>query len=251
MDSVLAEAALLVGDWRIWVAAAVTVLGGLMRGYSGFGTAILLAPAYSTLWGPLVGVPLLLMMELVTSLQLAPRAAREADLRVVLPIGGAAVLATPLGALVLLQADPELLRRGIGAFVLVFGLLLMSSWRYRGTRPLALNLAVGGVAGLFKGATGISGPPVILYMLSGPEAARLHRANLILFFAVISVASMLPPAIAGLFGWSLLAKALLLLPALLLAVPLGARLFGVVPQRWYRHFALVLLVGAGAVTLLV
>ncbi|MBU8538313.1 sulfite exporter TauE/SafE family protein [Roseomonas tokyonensis] len=240
----------LLGDWRIYIAIAVTALAGLMRGYSGFGTAVLLAPAYSVLWGPRIGIPVMLLMELVVSLQLVPRAFREANRRVILPIGAAATLATPLGAFILITADEDLLRRFIGGFVLVFGLLLMSGWRYHGSRPLPLNIAVGTMAGLLKGATGISGPPVILYLLAGPEAAKQHRANLILFFGTIAVISVIPPALAGLMGWPVLAKLLLLLPVLMVCVPLGARLFHVLPERWYKRAALIFLVSTGVIALL-
>ncbi|WP_439595905.1 sulfite exporter TauE/SafE family protein [Falsiroseomonas sp.] len=241
----------LLQGWQIYVAIAVTALAGLMRGYSGFGTAVLLAPAYSVLWGPRIGVPVMLLMELVVSLQLVPKAFGEANRRVILPIGGAAALATPLGAFILITADQDVLRRFIGGFVLVFGLLLMSGWRYHGSRPLPLNIAVGTLAGLLKGATGMSGPPVILYLLAGPEAARQHRANLILFFGTIAVISVIPPALGGLMGWAVLAKMLLLLPVLMLCVPLGARLFHVLPERWYKRAALVFLVSTGVIALLV
>jgi uncharacterized membrane protein YfcA len=135
-------------------------------------------------------------------------------------------------------------------FILVFGLLLSSGWRYQGTRPLGLNMAVGGVAGLLKGATGISGPPVILYLLAGPEAARQHRANLILFFACISIISVIPPAIGGLVDLAVVAKLLLVLPAMLVAVPIGTRLFHVIPERLYKRLALGFLVATGTITLL-
>lgn len=250
MTGFAAEFAAVLTDWRILAAAAVTAIAGVMRGYSGFGTAILLAPAYSVLWGPRVGVPVMLLMELFVSAQLLPKAFGQADRRVILPIGGAASLATPIGAVILLTADQDLLRRFIGAFVLVFGLLLMSGWRYHGSRPLPLNLAVGTTAGLLKGATGISGPPVILYLLAGPEDAKRHRASLILFFAIISVISIFPPALAGLIGWAVFAKIAVLLPVLLVCVPIGARLFHVVPERWYRRLALLLLVATGTITLL-
>jgi hypothetical protein len=250
VSALAAEVAALLADWRILPALLVTAVAGVMRGYSGFGSALLLAPLYSVLWGPRIGVPVVLVMELVASVQLLPRAFREADRRVVLPIGGAAVLFTPLGAIILLTADQEVLRRFIGGFVLVFGLLMMSRWRYHGSRPLALNLAVGTVAGLLKGATGVSGPPVILYLLSGPEEVRRHRASLILFFGLIAVVSIIPPAIGGLMGWGVAARVLFLLPVLMLGVPVGARLFHVVPPGWYRRLALVFLVATGLVTLL-
>jgi uncharacterized membrane protein YfcA len=240
----------LLAEWPIYAALLVTAVAGIMRGYSGFGTAVLLAPAYSVLWGPRIGVPVMLLMELVVSLQLVPRALAEANRRVILPIGGAAALATPIGAFILISADQDLLRRCIGGFVLVFGLLLMSGWRYAGSRPLPLNIAVGTAAGLLKGATGMSGPPVILYLLAGPEAVRQHRANLILFFGTISVISVIPPALGGLMSWAVLAKTLLLLPMLMLCVPIGARLFHVVPESWYRRAALLFLVSTGLAALL-
>jgi uncharacterized membrane protein YfcA len=250
LSALLAACAELLRDWPIWAAALATAIAGLMRGYAGFGTAVILAPIYSVLWGPRAGVPVMLMMELIVSLQLLPRAFKDADTRVMLPIGGAAALATPLGAVVLLTADPDLLRRCIGGFVLVFGLLLLSGWRYHGSRPLGLNLLVGTSAGLLKGATGMSGPPVILYLLAGPEEAKRHRANLILFFALIAIVSILGPLWFGMITAAVLAKLLLLLPVLLVSVPIGARLFHVVPQRFYKRFALAVLLSAGGVALL-
>jgi hypothetical protein len=236
-------------DWRLAGAIVATAIAGVMRGYSGFGTAVILAPVYSLLWGPRAGIPVMLLMELVVSVQLLPGAIRDADRRVVLPLGGAAAVATPLGAVILLSADGDLLRRFIGGFVLVFGLLLMSGWRYHGSRPLPLNIAVGAAAGLLKGATGMSGPPVILYLLAGLEDARRHRANLILFFATIAIVSIVPPLLGGLIDPAVLLRLAVLLPVMALSVPVGARLFRVVPERLYRPFAMGVLLAAGGVAL--
>lgn len=236
--------------WAMLGAVLATMVAGLMRGYAGFGTAVVLAPIYSTLWGTWEGVPVMLLMELLISIQLLPRAFKDADRRVVLPIGGTAFLTMPIGSWVLFAADPEDLRRAIGALVLVFGFLLMSGWRYHGSRPLWLNMTVGGVAGLLKGATGMSGPPVILYLLAGKEEARHHRANLILFFALIAVISVIGPIAGGLVTAAVLAKLAVVLPVMLVCVPIGARLFRVVPERLYRPFAMGVLVVAGGIALL-
>lgn len=244
------EALALLLSWKFLVAALATALAGLMRGYSGFGTAILLAPVYSALWSPRAGVPVMLLMELFVSAYLLPRAVAQANRRAIFSIAAAATLATPFGAYVLLVADPAILRQAIGLCVLVFGLLLMSRWRYHGGRPLGLNLLVGLASGLMKGATGMSGPPVILYLLSGPDAAAQHRANLILYFGLIGVVAVIPVIWGGLVGWSTLLLTALLLPVLLACVPIGARLFHVIPVTWYRRLALVALVGAGSFALL-
>ena len=237
-------------DWRMLAAVVATIVAGLMRGYAGFGTAVILAPIFATLWGTLEGVPVMLLMELLISAQLLPKAWHEADRRVAFPLGGAALLTMPLGTYALFALEQDLLRRMIGGFVLAFGLTLMSGWRYHGSRPLWLNLCVGGTAGLLKGATGMSGPPVILYLLSGTEEAKRHRANLILFFAIIAIASVVGPFLGGLIDAKSLLRLAILLPVMLLAVPVGARAFHVVPVRFYRPFAMTVLLAAGAIALL-
>ncbi len=249
MNSLSETAWSVLADWRLLAAVLATAVAGVMRGYSGFGTAVILAPVYSLLWGPRAGVPVMLLMELMVSVQLLPSALKEADRRVVLPLGGAAALATPLGAWILFTVDGDLLRRFIGGFVLVFGLLLMSGWRYHGSRPLGLNIAIGTLAGLLKGSTGMSGPPVILYLLAGLEEAKRHRANLIMFFATIAIVSVIVPILGGLVDLPALLRLAVVLPVMALTVPLGARLFHVVPVSLYRPFAMGVLLVAGGLAL--
>jgi uncharacterized membrane protein YfcA len=249
LNSLTETAWAVLADWRLLAAVLATAVAGVMRGYSGFGTAVILAPVYSLLWGPRAGVPVMLLMELVVSVQLLPSAMKEADRRVVLPLGGAAALATPLGAWILFTVDGEVLRRFIGGFVLVFGLLLMSGWRYHGSRPLGLNIAIGTIAGLLKGSTGMSGPPVILYLLAGLEEAKRHRANLIMFFATIAIVSVIVPVLGGLVDLTVLLRLAVVLPVMAVTVPLGARLFHVVPVRLYRPFAMGVLLAAGGLAL--
>ncbi len=249
MNSLIEAAWPVLADWSLLAAVIATAVAGVMRGYSGFGTAVILAPIYSLLWGPRAGVPVMLLMELVVSVQLLPSAMKEADRRVVLPLGGAAALATPIGAWILFTVDGEALRRFIGGFVLVFGLLLMSGWRYHGSRPLGLNITIGTIAGLLKGSTGMSGPPVILYLLAGLEEAKRHRANLIMFFATIAIVSVIVPVVGGLVDLAVLVRLAVVLPVMALTVPLGARAFHVVPVRLYRPFAMGVLLVAGGLAL--
>lgn len=236
-------------DWRVGVAAAVTAIAGVMRGFAGFGTAIVLAPVFSLLWGPAVGVPVMLLMEALIGSQLLVGAWRDVNRHVALPMAAAACALVPAGAWILLAADPRTLTRAMGALVLVFGVLLASGWRYRGARPLPLNLAVGALAGVLKGSTGMSGPPVILYLLAGSEAAREHRANLILFFAVLGLVALVPPFLAGLFTAEVLLKVAVLTPWLLLFVRLGAALFGRIGARAFRTVAHTVLLAVGVAAL--
>jgi uncharacterized membrane protein YfcA len=227
------------------LAALATAAAGVMRGYAGFGTAITLAPIYSMLWGPREGVPVMLLMEGLIAGSLVPGVWPVWTRRVTLPMAATAVALMPLGAQALVAVDGETLRRAIGALVLLFAGLLAGGWRYRGARPVWLSLAVGAVSGLMKGATGMSGPPVILYLLAGPEAARQHRANLIVFFGILSIAGVVLVVWHGLASSAVLLRTAALTPLLLLAVRVGARLFGLLPERWFRLGAYLFLFAVG------
>jgi len=231
------------------LAALVTAVAGVMRGYAGFGTAIVLAPVYSILWGPVVGVPVMLTMEALIAWQLVPSVWRTINFRVVTPIVGAACVTVWIGFELLLLIEPDALKRVIGGVVFGFGLLMATGWRYHGARPLWLNAVVGSASGLLKGLTGISGPPVILYFLAGAEAAREHRANLILFFGVLSAVSLLPPLAHGRITLDVLILTAAMLPVLLVFVRVGMRLFGRIDERWFRRVALAFVVLVGALAL--
>ncbi|MCC7427888.1 MAG: sulfite exporter TauE/SafE family protein [Alphaproteobacteria bacterium] len=231
------------------IATVVTAIAGVMRGYAGFGTAIVLAPVYSILWGPVTGVPMMLAMEALIAWQLIPSVWWHINFRVVTPIVGAACVTVWLGFQLLLMIEPDALKRVIGATVFGFGVLMASGWRYHGARPLWLNGVVGAISGLLKGLTGISGPPVILYFLAGKEAAREHRANLILFFGVLSAMAILPPIWHGRMSLDIIILTAAMLPVLILFVQVGVRLFGIIDERWFRRVALTFVILVGAVAL--
>ena len=107
-----------------------------------------------------------------------------------MPIIVAACVTVPLGGYVLLHADPVVLRRIIAGLVLVFALVLLTGVRYKGAHNRSSAVALGAVSGTLLGATGIGGPPVILYLLSGPDPVAVTRATLTLFVVLISIAGL-------------------------------------------------------------
>ena len=54
------------------ICAAVACIAGMVRGFAGFGAAMIMTPVFSALYGPAVGVPLCLLLEIVVVLPLLP-----------------------------------------------------------------------------------------------------------------------------------------------------------------------------------
>src|SRR5262245_12700373 len=81
--------------------AAVACIAGMVRGFAGFGAAMLMTPVFSALYGPAIGVVLCLLLEIAVGLPLIPGVVRLVDWgRIGLLLVGAAV-GVPVGNLVL------------------------------------------------------------------------------------------------------------------------------------------------------
>ena len=237
-------------DSALAIAAVVSVVAGLMRGFAGVGSGMLMAPIFAVLFGPLETVAMIISMEIVVTAQLLPTVHREIDWRVVAPMGAMAALLMPAGSWLLVSLDPDLLGRGMALVVLAFSVLLLTGWRYDGPKRLPVTLGVGGLSGVLMAATSLGNPPVMLYLLSSRDKAARNRANFTGYFAVTLLALFAWMLATGLIGWPAVLRALLLLPAFMLAAWIGSRLFRKSSEQLYRRVALGLLVCVGLYGLL-
>jgi uncharacterized membrane protein YfcA len=226
------------------VAAA---LAGLARGFSGFGTALVYIPIASRVAGPVDAVVSLLFMDLVSTVVLTRHALGIADRTQALRLAAGGVLGVPVGVWLLTAADPETFRWIASLLALGLLAILAAGVRYDGPRGPGLSAAVGGLGGVMGGFASMAGPPVILFYLSGREAAATVRANIIVYFAVLTVMSLAMFVAFGLLTPARVLTGLALAPVYTGAVWLGARLFRVRGDAFFRGSAYVL-VGLAALS---
>lgn len=224
------------------IAASVAVIAGMVRGFSGFGAAMLMTPAFSALYGPGTGVSLCLMLEVVVALPLLPRAVAHVDWRRIGLLLIAAAGAVPIGNITLTQIEPEPMRWAISAIVLAAVVLLASGWRYHGKPRPAPTLVAGGVSGFLNGLSGMAGPPIAFYYLAGKDSVERVRANLTTYFVFVDVAALSAFVARDLVRLDTGLLGLCLTPAVVAGGMLGERLFPLASEGFYRRLALLLLV---------
>lgn len=232
------------------LAASAVLIAGIARGFSGFGSAMIMSPALAVLYDPVTAVLVLHVLETAALVQMLPVAVREADRKVVVPLGLAAAATIPLGVYLLVTLDAELLQRGIGAVVLAFVVVLAGNWRYRGPVGIASSAGLGAVAGTLGGATGVAGPPVILFLMAGPFPPHKIRANITGFFAISTAVLWVAYLASGVFTFQIALKAIWLLPIYIIGITVGARLFGRVSEPAFRRVVLVLLAAVAGAAIL-
>lgn len=230
--------------------ALIAALAGVVRGVTGFGGAMVMAPPLALLLGPKITVPVVLLLE---SLAAAPQVLQTLGLvrwRVVAPMLAATCLTVPLGGYFLATAEPHVVRRATALVVIVFSLLLLRGWRYRGAQRTGTGVALGGLSGAMLGATSIGGPPVILYLLAGPDRIEVTRANLTLFVAGSCIAGLALLWAQGVLDPAGAWAALWLAPGYYGGLVVGTRLFARFDDARFRQFTLLLMIAVSTGILL-
>src|SRR5262245_63830150 len=116
------------------------MVAGLLRGFVGFGAALISVPVFSLMLGPHAAIPVNAVMGLPAVFQLLPEAIRRAERPIVLPICLATFIATPIGTWALVAADPALMTVAISALVLVMVAVLARGCRL--TRRIGMRKLV-------------------------------------------------------------------------------------------------------------
>jgi uncharacterized protein len=229
----------------------VVTLAGFMRGITGFGGAMLMAPPLSFLIGPVPAVVTALILETAAALVMFPDALPKINKRVLFYLTLPAIFTVPIGGYLLVTLDPVIARKMIAAVVAVFSLGLLSGLRYSGPHRPSTSLILGSIVGVLLGATSVGAPPVILYLLSGPDPQAVTRANLAVFVTAISVIGLIMLVVAGAVTAPLALSAGLLCIPFLAATWLGGTLFTRLSDLGVRRLALGFMLTMGIVGLLV
>jgi uncharacterized protein len=230
-------------------AVGVAALAGLVRGFAGFGSALILSPSLAALYGPAVAVPVALLLEFWLAGPFVPPALRLVDRRRTALLCLAAAVMVPVGAYALSAIDARTLRWIICGLVFVAVAILGFGWRYHGRPHAVATAATGALSGLLGGATGLSGPPVLFYELAGSAPMERMRASFIVFFSWVDVVALTSYAVTG----TLAVRELILMAALLVpylgAAVVGGRLFGRAGETFYRRLAVAVLAAVAVASL--
>jgi len=212
---------------------------GIIRGFNGgAGANFLTAPVLAAILGPREAVPIVLLLNFITNAQIVPPIIRQVEWREIMPLALVAAFTLPLGAWALFAVDEDLMRRIVAGFAAVFAILLASGWRYHGQRGKGMSLAAGGLAGILTGAVSMGGPPVFLYLMSGPDSVAKNRAHFVMFSCVVQISAFVVFVGVGAFNERMLWLMAILLVPFSAATWVGTKLFGIASEKVFRRVTL-------------
>jgi hypothetical protein len=165
----------------LWFLVCGALIAGVVRGFSGFGTAMIYLPFAAQVVPPLWAILTLIAMDLIGPIPLIKPAFKDAQRRDLMLLLGGSLCLLPVGLALLSTISPDTYRYLVSSISIVLLVCLVFGLRYSGKMYPALVAAVGGLAGFSGGLGGVPGPPVILFYMASTLPVRVVRANMMLF----------------------------------------------------------------------
>lgn len=223
--------------------------GGFVSGLTGFGTGLTALPIWLTVLPPVHAGSLVIICSIIGQIQVLPAIWQSIEWRRVAPflIGG--VLGVPVGTGLLLMIPPDTFRFGVG--VLLVGYCSFALGARNASKVVwggsIADSVVGFSGGVLGGIAGLSGVlPTLWTGLRGWGKAE-RRAVFQSFNLIILLLALCGHAFAGVLNREVLITVAIALPATLIGVWSGHRIYTRLPDARYHQIVLVLLLIAGAI----
>ena len=213
-------------EWEIIYAGLVVFGAGIIRGYTGFGFAMICALGLAYVFPPAKITPLVLCIDFVASAWLFWTVRKDVDWKGLKLIVLGALFALPLGTLALAAVPANPMRILISLVIFLLSIALLRQKERRLSPGPTATAGVGICSGFLTGVAALGGPPVILFYFSSDRPVVVSRASMIAFFMMTEVMGIVSSISYGLVDARVMTLSLKLLIPLGMGIWIGNHLFG-------------------------
>lgn len=202
---------------------AVVFLATFIRSAFGFGEALFAVPLLALFIPLKIAAPLAVLVSITIAAVVVAQDWRKIHVRSTGWLVGATLFGIPVGLALLTSQHQQGVRIALAIFIVTF-----AGYSLLGSKPPELKkdsriwlIGCGFVAGVFGGAYGMNGPPLVIYGAMRRWSAQHFRATLQGYFLPASIIGMGGYWLAGLWVPAVTHYYLLCLPVILPAIWLG------------------------------
>lgn len=240
--------------YYICVGFFVTLIAYVVKGFTGFGSGIVMVSVLALMMDLKVVVFAACVCAVVNGAALAAHAWRDVAWRPIAGVFIGLVMGLVVGVRILATLSGHSLKMCFGALVCVFAVRMF--WRQLRSReqdfrpwPEWVGPISGAVGGIILGVYGGGGPAMVVYLAHQLRRKEVLRGSLIVLFFVGDVLRLGGYVFEDMATRQSLALSCVTLPAALLGGYLGTRVQGRVNAATFRLFVAGLLLVTGALLL--
>ena len=230
---------------------AVVFVALFVKGITGFGNTLVMAPLFSFVVSNRFTTPVDLLISIPTNIYLVWRNRKSINFRTVAPLSITLIAGVVPGIMLLKTGNDLLLKSILGVVIIALGLEML----YRKPKPEGsvkssklLLVIVGLISGVLAGMYGISA--FLVAYISRTSADRgQFRANLCSLFLVDNIFRLFWYSAAGIMTLEIMKFTLFLAPAVALGMYIGTRVDTGLKEETVRKATIYLLIVSGVILL--
>lgn len=166
-----------------WVLALCAVFfAAFIRGITGFGFSLILAPVLLLIMNPTSVVVVNLLLGLLSNILVLSYSLKKVNLKKILPMVMSSSLGIPLGAWIITLAAPSTLKILIGGVTVSSAVILALGFNKAFTQEKLACSVAGFLSGILSSSTSLGGPPVVLFMHNQNWQRDMIHTSLAAFF---------------------------------------------------------------------
>jgi uncharacterized membrane protein YfcA len=232
---------LLTIDQNLIITFLTVIVAGVVRGYTGFGAALIIIPIVGQVYTPLTAITFHVLIEMPTLLVLLPMAIKSYDRQLV---NGAIVrlfIVVPIGIYFISSFPEDILHFMIGMTVVIAAFLMWWGVPMRFAHTAWFFNSACYFSGLCQGLVGLGGPPVVTTLLGRQDDNSKTRSNIIIMMTVLLISSLLGQIVNNVISWFPVILALHLFIFYVASNQVGKWIFFRHLKDKYRNTALIFL----------
>ena len=223
---------------------SIFAAAGLVMGVTGFGAGLVAMGVLVTIMPVTTATAIVAMLSIACPVLNVWTLRHDIRWREVWPILVTALPSALLGVYLLKVLPGQVLRFGVAGMILVGCVtMLWSPEKARVQKPFPWAYGTGILGGIFNGALGTGGPPVVLYSLLRGWDKTVAKGVMSAYFTMTGVWRMGVLITTGIATVETIRLGLLMLIPALGATYLGTYIFRRMSNNVFRYTTLVLLVG--------
>ncbi len=232
------------------VASLIAFFGFFVRGVGGFGSALVITPLLLFIFNIKIVVPVIAILEVISTLYFTIEILKEVDWRYIKSFLLVSLAGIGSGSFILVKYSTDILKSILGIVIIIFSvriliLNILSEIIKRKKWPYFITYIVGIVAGILAGIYGIGGPPAVIFLENQIDSKDRLRATLILYFYFLDIVRIVPYIFTGLIGGYVIKVSLIMLPASIAGMVSGRLIYERIPEKQFRIFVGIVLMGSG------
>lgn len=227
----------------------VIMLSGFIQGTTSFGFSLIALPLLGIMLSLKLVVPLLVIFSLFMNSIILFKLRDYIDLKRISVLIFASIIATPIGAYLLISIDENILKLIVGIIVVLSAIIFKLGFNIKVKNEKLAFIPVGFMSGLLNGSVSLSGPPVILFLTNQKTEKQVFRATLTSFFWILNIATIFVFFYNGLINVTVLNLSVKLMPGLLIGLFFGMKLGDCIQQKTFRDATIFLLFCMGSLSI--